>query len=145
MATRKDTLHTLRSRQIEIPEIDAFLADYRKVCRKHRMMLEKVIDCDGDSYLTLCAWDSRSDLPLNLDEARDLPCITRALRRLDRQRKRAARMEKKAFADAVKKAAPGDPLALLQAALPHLDQLHGAKELMLQIAATLKTEKRRTR
>ena len=128
----------LKSHYISIPEIDAFLSDYRAVCRKHRMMIVKDIDLDGGSYLTLGPWDGRADLDLNLDEAHDLPCVTRACKEIEGIRRRESDRKAKAHQRAIGRTKPGDALALLEAALPYLDRYEGIEDLRLRVAATIK-------
>ena len=130
--------HRLKGHQIAIPEIDAFLSDYRAVCRNHRMMIVKDIDLDGDSFLTLGPWNGRVSLNLNLDEAHDLPCVTRACKEIQELRKRESDRKAKSYQRAIDRAKPGDALALLEAALPYLDRYEGIDDLRLRVAATIK-------
>ena len=67
--------YELRNRRVEIPEIDAFLADYEAVCRKHGMRFDVACDYDSGGRLTLARVDG-PPAKLDLDESDEfIPCI----------------------------------------------------------------------
>jgi hypothetical protein len=77
--------HRVRSRQIEIPELDAFLSEYASLCRRHGMQLScEEYGYDGGCYTTV---EVAGDDPvpyLNLDYAnKHIPCIGRAHQQAD--------------------------------------------------------------
>lgn len=75
--------YKLRRRETKIRELDAFLADYRRICRRHGLRLEQGTNHDGFCYLTIACWDGSGALQLDLDEAQDVPCVDRALQKLN--------------------------------------------------------------
>lgn len=72
-------------REVEIPEVDRFLADYAVLCKRHRMqfVVEHYPVDVGGGYVTLGAFHSDDDgrpilESLNLDHADSgIPCIAR--------------------------------------------------------------------
>jgi len=75
--------YELNYRQVEIPELDAFLAEYDALCRKHGMQFAvDDYDYDGGSYVTVGPIEAYS-FCLNLDKADDkVTCIARARERV---------------------------------------------------------------
>jgi hypothetical protein len=82
--------HEIRYRQVEIPELDAFLDEYAALCRKHGMQFKTDENqWEGGAFTTLEAVD-RDPVPyLNLEYAdENIPCIARAREQVDRERAR---------------------------------------------------------
>lgn len=72
--------HEFRSKQIELPELDAFLREYAALCEKHGMQFKAdEYGYDGGCYVTLAAYEADPIPYLNLDYAdRAIPCFQRA-------------------------------------------------------------------
>jgi hypothetical protein len=72
--------HRIRSREIDVPELDAFLSEYAAVCRKHGMQFScEEYGHDGGCYTTIEVADDNPIPHLNLDYANQhVPCIGRA-------------------------------------------------------------------
>jgi hypothetical protein len=83
--------------ETEAPELDAFLADYAAICRKHGMEFEQgYYDCDGGGgYVTLSRYSGGDGPYLALDKADpELPFVKRAKAEREAKREADRRKEK---------------------------------------------------
>lgn len=80
--------HEIRHREVEIPELDAFLSEYDALCEKHGVKFKvEEYGYDGGHYVTIEAYDDGADFYLNLDEAdAGIPFIADARRRAEKMR-----------------------------------------------------------
>jgi hypothetical protein len=77
--------YEIRHRQMEIPELDAFLEEYRALCQKHGIQFScEDYDYDGGHYTTIAAFSDGS-FYLNMDEADgSIPFIARVKEEAER-------------------------------------------------------------
>lgn len=96
--------HEIGYRQIDIPELDRFLEEYRALCERHGVQFScEEYGYDGGSYVTIVKFKD-GGFYLNLDEAgRGIPFIERA--RAEAERIRDAEYAKKDEAAAAAKRA----------------------------------------
>jgi hypothetical protein len=98
--------HEINYRHVEIPELDAFLAEYDALCRKHGMQFaDEEYGYDGGSYMTIEPYSGSPYLNLEYADQR-IPCIARAfaqveaIREAEREAEELAEREKEAKAQA---------------------------------------------
>lgn len=116
--------YELRYRQMEIPELDKFLEEYRALCERHGVQFSSEnYDYDGGAYVTIERF-SNGGFHLNLDESDfTIPFMAKARQEAERLRD----IESAADAARKKKAAEDRREAEENAALKNGVMLNGKR------------------
>lgn len=80
--------HEIKYRQMDIPELDAFIGEYHDLCKKHGVQfVSEEYGYDGGSYMTIEPYSGGS-FYLNLDQAGgNIPFLERVREEADRLNK----------------------------------------------------------